>query len=37
MEWPALVTLIALLEYSFFTLKTGLSRGKFGQKEAQGS
>ena len=30
MELPALVTLIALLEYSFFTLKAGLSRAKYG-------
>ena len=30
MEWPALVTLVALLEYSFFTMKTGLSRAKYG-------
>lgn len=29
MELPALVTLIALIEYSFFTLRTGLSRAKY--------
>ncbi len=30
MELPALVTLVALLEYMFFTLRTGLGRGKYG-------
>jgi uncharacterized MAPEG superfamily protein len=29
MELPALVTLIALLEYMFFSFKVGLGRGKF--------
>jgi len=30
MELPALVTLIALLEYMFFAFRVGLSREKFG-------
>lgn len=30
MEWPAIVTSIALLEYMFFTFKVGLSRNKYG-------
>lgn len=30
MELPALVTLIALLEYMFFTFRVGLTREKFG-------
>ncbi len=30
MEWPALVTLVALLEYMFFTLQTGMKRAEFG-------
>ena len=29
MELPALVTLIALLEYFFFTFRVGFSRGKY--------
>ena len=29
MELPALVTLIALLEYMFFSFKVGLGRGKY--------
>jgi glutathione S-transferase len=29
MELPAIVTLIALLEYMFFTFKVGFSRGKY--------
>jgi glutathione S-transferase len=30
MEFPALVTLLALLEYMFFTIRVGTSRAKFG-------
>jgi glutathione S-transferase len=30
MEFPAIVTLLALLEYMFFTLRVGLGRDKFG-------
>ena len=30
MEFPALVTLIALLEYMFFSFRVGMSRGKYG-------
>lgn len=30
MEFPALVTLIALLEYMFFSFQVGLGRGKYG-------
>lgn len=30
MEYPALITLIALLEYQFFVYKTGFSRVKYG-------
>ena len=30
MELPALVTLIALLEYMFFTFRVGLGRNKYG-------
>jgi glutathione S-transferase len=30
MEFPALVTILALLEYMFFTMRVGFSRGKYG-------
>lgn len=30
MEFPAFVTLLALLEYMFFTIRVGASRGKYG-------
>ena len=30
MEFPAIVTLFALLEYMFFTLRVGLGRDKYG-------
>lgn len=30
MEWPALVTLIALFEYMFFTFRTGTTRAQYG-------
>ena len=30
MEFPALVTLLALLEYMFITIRVGASRGKYG-------
>lgn len=30
MEWPAVVTLIALVEYMFFSFRVGLSRERYG-------
>lgn len=30
MEWPVIVTALALIEYMFFTFKVGFSRNKYG-------
>jgi len=30
MEFPAIITLVALLEYMFFTLQTGMKRAEYG-------
>ncbi|MCF2948515.1 MAPEG family protein [Paraglaciecola aquimarina] len=29
MEWPAIITLVALLQYMFFSFKVGAARGKY--------